>query len=180
MSLDERELAIHPIVTESVQHNARVSPFTCVQDPPYRDVYPYDFKADMRLATDRLEHSCPDCVAVRSRRWNSGFGIVAGLRVLLPRHSDCLLAHLLAQGRPKGGGVLFQALLGPLGGRHVRRSDVVCPYVDVVLRTLQGLSGSRCFGGLDRSITGSSTSNEQINSHEDYMRLASAAVMQNQ
>lgn len=31
--LDERELAIHPIVTESVQHNARVSlaiSFTCM------------------------------------------------------------------------------------------------------------------------------------------------------
>lgn len=25
--IDERELAIHPIVTESVQHNARVCPF---------------------------------------------------------------------------------------------------------------------------------------------------------
>lgn len=69
MSLDERELAIHPIVTESVQHNARVSPFTCVQDPP---------PATSTPTTSKLTCASPQTVSNIRALTASLFGVAAG------------------------------------------------------------------------------------------------------
>lgn len=142
--LDEKELATRPIVQESVQHNARVSsPFGNHRlSPQYLRVIflvPCQATANMHLATDGLEYPRSHSLLVRGSRRYTWSGILAWLHLLLLGYGCCFRSHLRAQGGEQPQGLFLSAFRGPLGWRPVRRVDVIHPYVDLVLRAVQGV-----------------------------------------
>lgn len=121
--LDERELQIHPIVQDSVQHNARV----CELFPHLLPQQP------LTVSTDHLEHPQPDRLALRRRRRHARPRVVPGLRVLPRRHpphlrSDIHLAHEF-----QTGGFLLQTRKRDVDGRLVRRTKQLRADVDTGL-----------------------------------------------
>jgi hypothetical protein len=84
--LDERELAINPVVQESMMHNYRVIQLVPIhiQRPPR-----------LTLSADCLQHPLPDCVPLWRCCWYPWSRILARLPLLRPRLSGRLSAHLL-------------------------------------------------------------------------------------
>jgi hypothetical protein len=107
MSLEERELQINPIVTDSVQHNARVNLSfpTCVLDQPTNH------------HLDRLKHPQPNRVPLRRRRRHAGPRVLPRLCVLPRRHAPRLGADFLAEDRGQTEGFLLQTFWGYVGRR---------------------------------------------------------------
>ena len=99
--LDETELVIRPIVQESVQHNARVSaPFVIslhLSHLPGSNAAYLLLNANMHFATDGLEHARTHSVALRCRRRDLGFGILAWFHLLHLWHGNRFHPYLRSE-----------------------------------------------------------------------------------
>jgi len=124
--LDERQLALKPIVGESVGHNARVSILLTLASMlfhslPSQKCYIICHSLT-RKVLDRLQHPKPNSIALRCRRRNTGPGIPTRLLLLLRRHGYRLPTHVLSQSEGRR-----QRLLLPTLGRFLDRRSVRWP-----------------------------------------------------
>lgn len=139
--LDERQLALKPIVGESVGHNARVSlyPVHLPSSLPTILPRPSVTRPLMHKAADSLQHPRPNSIPLRRRRRNSRPGVPTWLLLLLHRHGHRVSPHILAQSQRRRERLLFPTTGRFLDRRFVRRLDEFRAYLDGVLRSLQGL-----------------------------------------
>lgn len=112
--LDERQLALKPIVGESVGHNARVSAHNICSAcwESLRQCKAFASNVTTQLTgryLDCLQHPCFDRVTLRRGRRYSGPGIIAWILLLLRRHRHCLIARLLAESERRRECVLLSA-----------------------------------------------------------------------
>lgn len=138
--LDERQLALKPIVGESVGHNARVSILLTLAIMPFHSLPSQKRYIICQSLThkisDRLQHPKPNSIALRCRRRNAGPGIPARVLLLLRGHGYRLPTHVLSQSEGRRQRLLFPALGRFLDRRSVRRLDEFRAHLDGFLRPL--------------------------------------------
>ena len=124
----ERELAISPIVNESVQHNTQVgfSSLGRIRMPIANKLVP----------PDRIQHPHPDCLAFRHCIWHSRVRIISRLSVLHPRYLLRLLPYQHHPRQKRQQAIFPECLVGVVGWRCVRGSAELCFDMDTVLRTM--------------------------------------------
>lgn len=124
--LDEREQAIHPVVAECVQHNARASsspplPVSLLSSSTtYRSPNPSpNPPTNPTLSTDNIQHSLPDRLLIRRRSRHPRLRVLHRLPLLPARHAVRLHPHLLLPGRGAAVAVFPVAVLRPVDCRRV-------------------------------------------------------------
>lgn len=88
--IDERELAINPIVQESVQHNTQVIP---------HPLSPLQIPTNPYSLTGHIQHPKPQRLPLRHRLGYPGAGVLPRLRLLPARYHRREHAHLLPAGQ---------------------------------------------------------------------------------
>jgi hypothetical protein len=122
--IDERELARHPIVPESVQHNARVSPPSLSPLPPH---------PLLTSTPDPLQHPLPNRIPLRGRGRHARARILPGIHLLRARHGGGVGVDFPAESAWGRGELFLPARVGVVGGGFVWGIDEFCVDVDVVL-----------------------------------------------
>lgn len=108
--INERELAINPVVQESVQHNIQV-----IFPPPQQPAIPFATPIANPLPrrpltkppTDNLQHPLPNRLLIRRRFRNPRTRIIPRLPLLPRRELCCFCPHLCLIGR-KATDEIFQ------------------------------------------------------------------------
>ena len=133
----ERELAISPIVQESVQHN------TQVYSPP--TPLATRFKA-LQLLTDshvgHLKYPLPDRLSFRRRLWHPRSRVLLWLPLLHSRHFLRLGTHLGHISKGQTRGLLPRSVERAVGRRCTKWRHEFCTDVDTILWVSTGLTGS--------------------------------------
>ena len=129
----ERELAISPIVQESVQHNTQVHPHhTHISHNPLS-------KPLTISLTGNLQHPLPHRLPLRRRLRDPRSRVLRRFPLLPPRHILRLGAHLEHTGKGQARGLLPGSLERAVGRGCTERRDELCADVDAVLWVGEGL-----------------------------------------
>ena len=143
---EERELAIHPIVQTSVQHNTQVHPLflPCTSSFRSKSIFllPHCTSILSRANHRRkgcFQHPKPDCLPLRRRRRYPRSRIVFWLRLLFRRHTHRIGVDLCREDRGQARCLLLQLVWGSLGWRGVGRAEWLCVDLDAILRVGQGM-----------------------------------------
>ena len=124
----ERELAISPIVQESVQHNTRVSL-----------LYSFTTNTSLHSFPGHLKYPLPDSLSFWRCLWHSRSRVVFRLCLLPPGDFLCVSINLGIAGQGEARAVFPRATVGAVGRRCAWRWHELCLNLDSVLRTCEGI-----------------------------------------
>ena len=128
----EHELAISPIVQESVQHNTRVS-------------LPYSLTTNTSLHSfpGHLKYPLPNSLSFWCCLWHSRSRVVFGLCLLPPGDILCVGINLGIAGQGETRAIFPRATVGAVGRRCAWRWHELCLDLDFVLWTCEGIGNGR-------------------------------------
>ena len=136
---EERELAVNPIVSTSVQHNNQVRHrlHNTMTDLATPSLLPWLSNTAPRsmltFATGHLQHPQSDSFTLRGRRWNAWPRVIPRLHLLPGRHTAGIHITIRAQNGWQTRRILLSASGRHVVGRRVRRLEWLRAYLDALL-----------------------------------------------